>query len=133
MRNKREHLVYIGELRFLKRVESPWKAYYFMEKYERMRWHKSMFDRKLPDYCAGLQNSAEPWYSFTSSFKQKSCPFDAGHIETFDMVPIANVPDYIPFSFVGKYRVTFLSYFIDDDGSKVTDCMRLGLEIIKKG
>lgn len=101
-----------------------------MEKFERSKWHSSLINRKIPDYCTGLQNPAEPWYSFTSGFQKKECPYDAGHVEIFDGLAVATVPDYFPPTFIGKFRISFYSFHIDDDNSEVTDCMRVGFEII---
>lgn len=117
-------------MKYLKEVKSPWSSHYFIEKYERSKWHKAVVDRKIADFCIGLQNPTEPWYRFTSTFNKKNCPFEAGHVENFEMVPVAGASKYISFAMVGKYRATFLSYFTEDDGSRETDCVRTGFEVL---
>lgn len=88
-----------------------------------------MIDRKIADFCAGLQSAAEPWYRMTSKLHKKNCPFEAGHVEKFDMMPIASASRFANFALIGKYRVTFLSYFTEGNGGEVTDCMRVSFEI----
>lgn len=83
-----------------------------------------MIDRKIANFCAGLQTPNEPWYRMTSTFTKKNCPFEAGHVEKFDMMPIAGVSKFVSIAMIGKYRVTFFSYFPDG-----TDCLRIGFEI----
>lgn len=90
-----------------------------------------MINRQIPDFCAVLQADKEPWFYFTQHFKQKNCPFAAGYVETFKDCKIKKIPDYIPFTMVGKYRATFFSYYKDDKGKTVTDCMRVGFEFLE--
>lgn len=118
-----------GNMKFLRKVESPWKSHYFIEKYERSHWHKALIDRKIADFCAGLQIPTEPWYRMTSTFSKKNCPYEAGHVEKFEMVSVAGASKSSNFALIGKYRVTLLSFFVDEDGRQVTDCMRIGFEL----
>lgn len=114
----------------MKRIESPWKVHYFIEKYERLKWHTQIIDRRVSDFCAVLQSIKEPWYELTSSFGKKNCPYEAGHVETFTNVRVAKHTDKIPYNFIGKYRATMKSFFKDENGSEVIDCARVGLEAI---
>jgi hypothetical protein len=93
-----------------------------------MKWHTAMIDRQIPDFCNGLKNKNEPWYYFTVHYKNV-CPFKAGHVEKFVNATIADLPPETPFSLVGKYRVTFYSYFTDSKGKTETDCMKFGFEL----
>lgn len=109
----------------LKNVESPWKAYYFIEKFDRNQWNTAMIDKKIPDFCNALKDKQAPWYFFTSKLKGNGCPFHAGRVENFNMVPAYILPRAMAnFALIGKYRVTFYSYF-----SESTDCLRTGFEL----
>lgn len=122
-------LISSGELKFLKKVESPWKVHYYVEKYERLKWHVQFIDRLVPDFCETLQNINEPWYPMTSNFK-KDCPFEAGYIEAYNHVEILKHLPFIPITMIGKYRATIKSFFIEN-GSEATDCTRIGIDVIQ--
>lgn len=96
-----------------------------------MQWHKAVIDRQVADYCTLLQSKPEPWYDLTSNFKQKGCPFEAGHIESFEQVEIGKNTGFIPITMIGKYRIAFKSFFTDENGSEVIDCARLGFDILE--
>jgi hypothetical protein len=114
----------------MKKVEAPWKSYIFIEKYDRLQWHKSMIDRRIPDFCNVLQHEKEPWYKFTRHFKQKNCPYEAGYEDTFHKKEWLKLSPVITYNFIGKYRGTFMSYFKDENKKEHTDCMRIGFEIV---
>lgn len=82
----------------MKRVESPWKSHYFIEKFERKKWLKAIIDRQIPDFCGSIDNQKEPWVYVTTHIKKKNCPFEAGHVEVFEHAEIKRIPDYIPFT-----------------------------------
>lgn len=120
----------------MKAVKSPWRVDFFLEKYERSRWHKQFFDHKIFDICPHLFNSSEPWFHITAHFKQKHCPFEAGHIEHFGSSPhseeeVAYLPSDVTFSMAGKYRGNFVSYFTDENGSISIECVRIAGEVIE--
>lgn len=120
-----------GKFKFLKRIEGPWKVHYFIEKYDRMRWHAAIIDRKVPDFCKALNAVKEPWYDFTRQFKQKDCPYEAGHVEVFENAAVARNLGPIPFPLIGKYRASVVSYFTDENGAEVKDCARAGFDILE--
>jgi hypothetical protein len=123
-------LTLTGKFRVKKRIVAPWRSYYFIEKYDRLQWHKSMIDRRIDDFCAGLSNEKEPWYMLTSHLKQKNCPYEAGYEQTFDNEEWQKLSPFVTRNFIGKYRVTFFSYFKDENKKEHTDCMKVGFEIV---
>jgi hypothetical protein len=111
-------------MKFLKRVERPWKAYYYIEKFDRNQWNTALIDKKIADFCDALHEKKAPWYFFTSKMKSV-CPFEAGTEDNFNMVPTYSLPKAMAnFALIGKYRVTFYSYFAES-----TDCTRTAFEI----
>lgn len=118
-----------GELRFLKEMRSPLKYSLVLEKFDRGQWHVSILNRKGNDLCPTVQSPSEPWYDFFSKFEKKECPWPAGHVEKFNMLKVANAPDLIPFTFIGKYRATMIFEFQENDGVHL-DCAMLPLEIM---
>jgi hypothetical protein len=89
-----------------------------------------MIDRRIKDFCEGLAKENEPWSGFMSHFKRRKCPFEAGHEESFDNEEWEKLPPMVTYNFIGKYRVTFLSYLKDEKKKEHTDCMRIGFEIM---
>lgn len=115
-----------------KKIISPWKMHYHIEKYDRGHWFTSMINREIPDFCKVIADPKAPWRLITSHLKKNKCPYDAGSAETFDMEPISHsqLPDYINFSMTGRYRVTFTSIFTDEDGSTNQECWKAGFEVM---
>lgn len=89
-----------------------------------------MIDRHIPDFCNDIDKANEPWYIFTSHFKQRSCPYEAGYQETFDNEEWKKLSPLVTYNFIGKYRATFFSYFKNEDRTEQTDCWRIGFEIM---
>jgi hypothetical protein len=120
---------FTGTAKVKTRIEAPWKSYYYIEKFDRNQWNRAMIDRRIPDFCKGLDNPNEPWYTFTSHLKQRNCPYEAGWNQTFNREKYGEIPPLVTRSFIGKYRVTFYSYLKDEKGVEQTDCLRNQFEI----
>jgi hypothetical protein len=88
----------------------------------------------MDDFCSEINNEQAPWFIFTGLMKQRTCPFPDGHIEHFENEPItgSELPEYYTLTLVGKYRVTFVSEFIDDDDKVHEECSKISFEIVPK-
>lgn len=101
-----------------------------MEKFDRGQWNTAIIDRRVPDFCAEIQNPAMPWYFLTSQFQHKQCPFPAGHVEVFTKGKVYVVPEEAPTTLVGKYRLIMVSTF--RNGLKEeTECAEGGFELME--
>jgi hypothetical protein len=99
------------------------------EKLIRNQWNRALIDRRVSDFCQGLDNAKEPWYRFTSLLNRKECPFEAGWNQTIEHGIWAQISPLVTYNFIGKYRVTFHSYFKNANGKEHTDCLRISFEI----
>lgn len=71
------HTYVNGSLEFLIDVKSPWKVRMYTEyKDGPFNWNVRAFDRKYPDFCAAMKDSAEPSYEITKNLK--GCPLSKG-------------------------------------------------------
>lgn len=115
-----------------KTIRSPWKLRYYIEKYDRGQWHTSIIDREIPDFCKVINDQKAPWKIFTSHLKQKTCPYEAGYEQTFDMEPVpeAVLPPYFSVTMIGKYRAVTISYLIDENGKTHEECSKISFEIM---
>jgi hypothetical protein len=118
-----------GTAKVLNRIDAPWKSYYFIEKSIRNQWNRALLDRRVPDFCKGLDNPKEPWYRFTSLLNRKECPFEAGWNQTIEHGDWGQLSPLVTYNFIGKYRVTFYSYF-KLNGKEHTDCVRNQFDIV---
>lgn len=109
-------------------MKSPVQYEVFVEKFTRGKWHKEIVNRKGEDFCAVIQNPAEPWYKLFKVFKKKECPFPPGHVEILKNEKLISNADFIPFTFIGKYRFTMKFGFVTDEG-EVVDCTRLLVDV----
>jgi hypothetical protein len=114
----------------LKEVKSPWAVRYYLERFERGKWNTEYLDRKVPDFCAELQNPSMPWYCISSLFGKKDCPYPAGHVETLKDGEMGSLPKDLAFSYAGKYRLVFESTFIEGL-KKWTECSFVNIEILE--
>lgn len=102
-----------------------------MEKYDRGKWHTSLLDREIPDFCKVITDKKAPWHIIVDHLKQPSCPYKENNVETFDMKLVESaLPPYFTFSMTGKYRVTFISTFKDKDGQSYEECQKLSFEMM---
>jgi len=67
-----------GTWTFVKDTNGPWKVHVFGEIFDRNEWHMYVFNKKFDDFCKEMHHSWEPWYTVTSVFVPKTCPFKAG-------------------------------------------------------
>jgi hypothetical protein len=67
-----------GSWTFLQEVKSPWNVIIFMEKLIRNQWSVEILNKDIPDFCEVIQKPTEPWFSITSKFTHRECPFQAG-------------------------------------------------------
>lgn len=67
-----------GSLHILKKVDSPWKSTVFTERFLRGKWNVEALHKKIPDFCAVLQDPLTSWYHITSQWNPKNCPYEAG-------------------------------------------------------
>lgn len=118
-----------GKALIKNRINSPWRSYYYIEKFDRGQWNRALIDRRIPDFCKGIANENEPWYMFTSHWKQQKCPYEAGWSQTFEHEEWGKLSPLVTYSFIGKYRTTFFSYIKDDKGVEQTDCVRNQFEV----
>lgn len=107
---------------------APWKGYFFFEKFDRLKWHRGLIERRIPDLCANFASKDEPWYPLTSHFKHKGCPFEAGFVQNFNNEEYEKLPPHVTSNFIGKYRVSFFSYF-SINGKNQTECLNFFFEI----
>jgi hypothetical protein len=120
----------LGEIPFPSGLKSPVFYEVYVEKFIRGNWHKEILDRKGDDFCLTIQSPSEPWFALTSMFTQKTCPFQAGHVEKFDHVKIGNAPVYLPYIMIGKYRCTMKFTSVQSNGRNHTDCSTLKFEVV---
>jgi len=73
-----DHVYVNGSWKFVKEVHAPWTATIFTEKYDRSQWVIDTLYKRIPDFCAVVQDPLQPWYPLTSHFEHKNCPFPAG-------------------------------------------------------
>lgn len=65
-----------GTIDFFKNVQTPWKARFYSEKYDRDQWLPAMLDTKVADFCTRIHNPKDFWYNQLKHVK--GCPIKAG-------------------------------------------------------
>lgn len=142
------NVVLNGTWTFLKEVKSPWTSIVYTERFDRGQWNTELMHSKIPDFCADIQNPTKPWYFITSKYEPKYCPFPAGvrnlirivivtmttlnFFQTkinFNMQPLVEIP-FVPPNYIGKWRVTMMGEFADEDGKQ--ECMRIYLDLVEE-
>jgi hypothetical protein len=81
------------------------------------------------DLCGDMQLPSNPLYSFFKQFKKKSCPFPEGHVEIFDHGEICQVPDNLPASYEGRFRIKLQFSYPEALGTNV-DCTIVNFDLV---
>lgn len=70
-----------GSLTMINELKSPWKAEFFLERFDRGQWNIQGMYKKFPDLCEELTSTTNylmPWYKYISKMRYNKCPFPAG-------------------------------------------------------
>lgn len=116
-------------MRFLREVKSPWSVRITAERFDRNEWNVIGLDRNVVDLCADMQLPSNPLHNFFRQFKKKSCPFPKGHVETFEHGEICQVPDTVPSSYEGRYRIVLRFQYPEALGVHV-DCTLVNFDLV---
>ena len=65
-----------GSVKFLRKVESKIPLHVYTEKFDRGKWHLSVYDTRREDFCSSWHDPKEVWYAKMK--RHKGCPLEVG-------------------------------------------------------
>ncbi|XP_055643948.1 uncharacterized protein LOC129780068 [Toxorhynchites rutilus septentrionalis] len=117
-----------GRMVYKKAYNPPIKMKIHTERFKQGSWTSGEISRDVDDICPLLMSRAEPWYIFTSLMKQQECPYEAGHVETFDMAKVGDMGLDIPEHFEGDWKM-YVDVTTTRDDKEVTECFMIAFSI----
>ncbi|XP_058840058.1 uncharacterized protein LOC131695551 [Topomyia yanbarensis] len=106
----------------------PIKLKVYSKRLKQGTWTNGEISRDIPNLCLLLTSNWEPWYPMSSKMQRKKCPYNAGHVETFDNILMGDMGMDIPDAFSGEWQM-YIEATTSRGGEKVTECVRLAFTI----
>ncbi|XP_058818461.1 uncharacterized protein LOC131681591 [Topomyia yanbarensis] len=121
----KENTTLNGKLILLKDYNNPLSVKISATRLVSGHWVPS-FARWFPNFCSLIQAPNEMWSPVVKYMKQQSCPFKAGHTETFDNVNLGNWVrnKTIPTPYLTEWKA-FIDVVTERDGGYVKECSML--------
>ncbi|XP_058451975.1 uncharacterized protein LOC131430784 [Malaya genurostris] len=113
-----------GMFRFEDDYNDPIAFKAYSERLKHGSWTSGEISRDEPNICPLILNTEEPWYLVTGLMNQTTCPFKAGHSESFSNVVMGDLNMSIPDSFTGDWRIN-IEITVQRNGEKYTECVRM--------
>ncbi|EAT38094.1 AAEL009978-PA [Aedes aegypti] len=121
-----------GNLIFADEYNDPIEMKIYSTRQKQGSWVDGEISRDVMNVCPLIMSSSEPWYVITSAMKKQDCPFEAGHTEKFELLPMGDMGfGSIPESFAGNWRL-YVESTTQRGAEKVTECFRVAFSIIEK-
>uniref|UniRef100_A0A336M3C5 CSON008979 protein n=1 Tax=Culicoides sonorensis TaxID=179676 RepID=A0A336M3C5_CULSO len=118
-----------GTLKFIHDIDGKIAHYTTSKRFKNGAWVDGEIKSTHPDFCGLISNPiAQPlvFRFYQKGFKQKRCPYKAGHTETFNMVSLTDFPIAMPSDYMGEWKISTTLY----KNNKLVECILLEVEVI---
>ncbi|XP_021702496.1 uncharacterized protein LOC110676928 [Aedes aegypti] len=119
-----------GSMVFMEDYVAPVRLNLWSLRLERGTWVPGSIERTEMNMCGKLMSPLEPWFFFTRHFRQKRCPFKAGHVETLSNIEVGSFGLELPASFAGDWKF-FMELERHLNGHLVKQCLSMSASIVE--
>ncbi|XP_062551776.1 uncharacterized protein LOC134217036 [Armigeres subalbatus] len=119
-----------GKVGFIEDFAPPLQLNFRSMRLERGTWIPGEISRTETNLCLKLMSPMEPWFAVTRHFRQKRCPYKAGHFETLSSIQVGSFGIDLPSSFAGDWKF-FIEIERKSKGNVQKQCTTLTASVVE--